>query len=124
MKCPKCDGKLKTIDTVHTDENEIYRKRKCSDCGHIIYTAEYIVFPNQEFLDEYHEAYRRRSKSAKKKETSKGVFDIKHARWQISTNPDDLKGVTKAKCSTCGEIVQIGRGLLPHTCPGCDAIMN
>lgn len=35
MKCPKCNGPLRVLDTVQNDkENEIYRARKCIECGH------------------------------------------------------------------------------------------
>lgn len=138
MKCQKCGGRLKVIDTVHTDENEIYRKRKCIDCEHTIYTAEYMIFPNAEFMDEWHAAYRKKEQTAeqkakalerrvnvvKRREPRRSVMDIKHARWQISTNPDGYKDLGTAKCSSCGEIVRIGRIALPRMCPGCEAIMS
>lgn len=45
MKCPKCGGKSTVKDTLHTEENETYRRIKCSDesCGYIFYTVEYEV---------------------------------------------------------------------------------
>ena len=42
MKCPKCEGKVKVVLTGNEDkENEIYRRRKCLDCGYGFYTIEF-----------------------------------------------------------------------------------
>ena len=44
MHCPKCEGKVTVCDTVHVKKtNEIYRKRKCTDCGHTFFSVEYEV---------------------------------------------------------------------------------
>jgi transcriptional regulator NrdR family protein len=44
MTCPKCNGKIKVIDSAHnTDDNEMYRRRKCLECGHTFYTTEFEV---------------------------------------------------------------------------------
>ena len=35
MKCPKCDGFFRVIDTRHDEENDILvRERRCDKCGH------------------------------------------------------------------------------------------
>lgn len=39
MNCPVCAGKLGTVMT-RADCEQVYRKRKCRDCGRIVYTAE------------------------------------------------------------------------------------
>ena len=124
MKCPKCEGKAQCIDTVQTRDNETYRKRKCLDCGHVFYTCEYMVFPNEEFMNEWRSAHRQKIYAGKKKKPSRGVFDIKHARWQVTTNPDDYKDLGTAKCSSCGHVITIGRIALPRICPGCEAVMD
>ena len=41
MICPKCKGKLRTIDTVNTPDNEVYRRRHCKECGYEFYTIEF-----------------------------------------------------------------------------------
>lgn len=39
MKCEKCGGKLKVIDTAEY-ENNVFRYRKCPNCGEKYYTRE------------------------------------------------------------------------------------
>lgn len=67
MICPKCEGKVRVIDSVHTNDNEEYRKRRCLNCGHTFYTAEYMVFANEEYMEEWREAHRKNIKPAEKK---------------------------------------------------------
>lgn len=66
MKCPKCSGKVKVLDTVQTSENEIYRRRKCLVCGNIFFTTEFEVDITSDFLDEYHKHYRTSSENWRK----------------------------------------------------------
>lgn len=66
MKCPKCSGKIQVTDTVHTADNEIYRKRKCLSCGRFFYTTEFEVEVTAEFLEEWYKAYRRTQANWKK----------------------------------------------------------
>lgn len=53
MKCPKCNGKVQVVDCVNTQYNEVYRKRKCTECGHVFYTCECMVYPDEEFKEEW-----------------------------------------------------------------------
>lgn len=53
MKCPKCDGHVKTIDRANVAWNEIFRKKKCDDCGYVFATAEMVVEPNKRFRREF-----------------------------------------------------------------------
>lgn len=39
MICPKCGGVLAVVDSV-TDDNSVYRRRKCVECGNRFYTTE------------------------------------------------------------------------------------
>lgn len=123
MKCPKCEGKAQCVDTVQTKDNETYRKRVCLECDHVFYTCEYMVFPNEEFMKEWRSAHRWRAYDRRRPKPNKGVFDIKHARWQITTDPDDYSGLDTAKCSSCGHTVTVGREALPNICPGCNSVM-
>ena len=124
MKCPKCEARAQCIDTVQTRDNETYRKRKCLECGHIFYTAEYMVFPNEEFMKEWHSVHRWRAYDRGQPKPRRSVFDITHSHWQVTKNPDDREGLGTAKCSSCGEVVPVGRKSLPHTCPGCNSVMD
>ena len=41
MHCPKCKGDTAVTNTLHNDDlNEVYRRRKCKDCGYSFYTVE------------------------------------------------------------------------------------
>ena len=42
MRCPICKGVLKTTDTIQSD-NTTHRRKKCSECGHIVYTKENFI---------------------------------------------------------------------------------
>lgn len=48
--CPNCGGNVKVRDTTHTEENEIYRKRACLNCGNVFYTIEFVAEANNKFL--------------------------------------------------------------------------
>ena len=39
MQCPKCKGDVKVEYTL-SDEEGVYRKRRCLECGHVFYTSE------------------------------------------------------------------------------------
>ena len=44
MPCPKCEGRALVKETAHSiDRKVIRRKRKCEDCGHELWTIEYIL---------------------------------------------------------------------------------
>ncbi len=44
MKCPKCDNRLKVIDTRHNlEDNETYRRLRCYDCGSEFYSGEFEI---------------------------------------------------------------------------------
>lgn len=133
MKCTKCGGELRVVDSVHTLENEIYRRRKCLKCEHIMYTCEFMVYPNREFMDEWHAAHRKkiwllnRTEAAKLKALEKKKereASIKHARWEVTRDPDNICALGYAKCSDCGYTTKIGREALLHMCPECNAIMD
>jgi transcriptional regulator NrdR family protein len=64
MNCPKCNcSSCTTIDTVQNrTDNEVYRKRKCRDCGHIFYTSEFEVEYSDQFKKDWNKHYRRKYK--------------------------------------------------------------
>jgi transcriptional regulator NrdR family protein len=53
MNCPKCSGAVMVRDTTYTEENEIYRRKKCRECGHVFYTMEFEVEDNPAFRAEW-----------------------------------------------------------------------
>lgn len=55
MVCPKCGGRAIVKNTLHSEDNETYRKIKCADtpgCGHIFYTIEYEVEYNRQLKED------------------------------------------------------------------------
>lgn len=80
MKCSKCNGKTYVKDSVLTKDNEIYRRRKCSECGHMFYTAEYPVFPNDDFMKEWNSSSRHHKKTNRV-----------NNRWTLDTKKKFLK---------------------------------
>lgn len=70
MKCSKCGGKLAVKDTVHNvTDNEVYRKRVCPDCGAIIFTTEFEVEANMDYLELYNLHHRLFYKPRNKEQT-------------------------------------------------------
>lgn len=57
MKCPKCMGKLTVTDTTYVN-NDIYRRRKCTVCGNILYTIEFVVEYDDMFKKEWNKNHR------------------------------------------------------------------
>ena len=57
MVCPKCSGKVGVIDNVNV-VNDIYRKRRCVDCKHVFFTAEFVVDYEGTFKDEWNSNHR------------------------------------------------------------------
>ena len=59
MKCTKCDGDTKVTDLVHnSSSNEVYRRRKCINCGNVFYTTEFEVERNEQFKKEWNKHHR------------------------------------------------------------------
>lgn len=55
MNCSECGGDTRVTDTNYNETaNERYRRRKCKDCGRVIWTIEFEV----EFDDRYQEQWR------------------------------------------------------------------
>ena len=52
MVCPKCSGKVGVIDSVNV-YNDKYRKRRCFDCKHVFFTAEFEVEYEGKIKDEW-----------------------------------------------------------------------
>ena len=64
MLCPKCEKeKLAVIDTVkNQDDNEIYRRRRCKNCGHEVFTVEKTTTSTFDFFDKWFSHHRWRDK--------------------------------------------------------------
>ncbi|WP_418461870.1 hypothetical protein [Frisingicoccus sp.] len=43
MKCPKCNGETRIINSRLKEWNEVYRRRKCLGCGFRFSTMERII---------------------------------------------------------------------------------
>lgn len=53
MTCPDCGGKTRTVDTAQTQNNETYRRKKCLECGRLIFTIEYEVEPDEQYRKDW-----------------------------------------------------------------------
>lgn len=42
MDCPKCQGKLKTVQTIQYDGSVTLRRKKCIECFALYHTREVI----------------------------------------------------------------------------------
>lgn len=58
MICPDCGGKIRVVDTLHSPNNETYRRRKCTECDYAFYTIEYEVEETEMFLEDLHSCAR------------------------------------------------------------------
>ena len=59
MNCPKCDVRLKVIDTVNIKEDgEVYRLRECPICKKRMYTVEFEVDATETFMNKFHKNHR------------------------------------------------------------------
>lgn len=67
MKCPKCGADVRNIDSVHTENNEILRKRICKECDYIFFTMEFEC----DYDSVFKEAWNRNHRSPKRKERLK-----------------------------------------------------
>lgn len=63
MTCNICGGSLKVIDTVNTPRNEIYRKKRCDNCGELIFTVEEEI--EYDYLRDEWNKYHRKWKGVK-----------------------------------------------------------
>lgn len=62
MVCPRCGGKVRVIDSVNnTEENEIYRKRKCEYCELVFYTTECELRRDERFARDWYKHHRNRN---------------------------------------------------------------
>lgn len=60
MKCPKCNGTVQSVDIAHNNkDNEIYRKRLCTECQFEFYTVEFEVEDNAQFRKAWNKHHRR-----------------------------------------------------------------
>lgn len=51
MKCPECKNKIVVVDEVRTPDNEVYRRNRCSECGHLFYSVEYEIEADKQLRD-------------------------------------------------------------------------
>lgn len=61
MKCPECGEKFKVKDVVYnSNDKEVYRKRVCSNCKKEIYTTEFEVDPDMDYMELWYSNHRYR----------------------------------------------------------------
>lgn len=66
MLCPNCKSpKVRVVDTLPLGDTEIFRRRRCSDCGHRFRSVETMDDGSQAFKYKYSEATFLRSEKKK-----------------------------------------------------------
>lgn len=59
MICPKCGGKTKIGAVCIKPDSEVFRRRKCIDCGYSMYTAEFEVERSGKFKVDWRKYHRK-----------------------------------------------------------------
>lgn len=63
MECPNCGGKTTVVDnSYNNDAKELYRKRKCTKCGHEFCTMEFEIDISDQLKKEWCEHHRTHTK--------------------------------------------------------------
>ena len=62
MRCSMCGSKTKVIDTRHSSNNEIYRKRRCIECGYEFISMEFEIFLTERTIENWNKCERKRIK--------------------------------------------------------------
>lgn len=63
MNCPKCGSEnIRVVDTINGLQNDIYRRRKCSDCKSTFRTVEIVGGESRIFNTGYSAAIEKREK--------------------------------------------------------------
>ena len=57
MRCPKCDFMTRITSMTVSDENEVYRRRKCCECGHKFFTIEFEIEETEQLKQEWPRAF-------------------------------------------------------------------
>lgn len=80
MNCPKCKSKkVHIMDVVHnTAEDEIYRKKKCANCGFSYFTVEFEAVENARFKKEWNKYHRKGTYPKDEPSTSTCMFCGSH----------------------------------------------
>ena len=73
MKCPECNGNTTVVLPLTNDENEIYRFRKCKECGHKFYTIEFEVDRDAHFKKEWTRLTSKRTLKSRARRANKKI---------------------------------------------------
>lgn len=71
MLCPECGSKSQAIDSRIVELN-VFRKRKCKECGHTFYTEE-IEIDDIETVRGYLSAIKRKQRDRYKENIFRGI---------------------------------------------------
>lgn len=59
MRCPKCGYLAPVRNNTTTDDNEVFRRRRCRHCGHTFYTIEFEVEDNDLLVKSWAESLKK-----------------------------------------------------------------
>ena len=94
MVCPRCNSKIRVVDTFQTCGNETYRRKKCDACSYAFYTIEFEVDYSEELERELYDTPRR----ARHRQNSP-IYDEKRRR--VKELYKQAFGTICSKCSDC-----------------------
>lgn len=122
MTCPKCNGRLLVTDNAHNDEmNETYRRKKCTNCEHVIYTTEFEVDYDENFQKEWCKNYRSYKRYVKKEDLimaqAKKCDRCKAFYEPYGVKPGEFNSVARVRVNE-NNVVE-GQGTRSDLCPDC-----
>lgn len=94
MKCPKCGNGVRVVDTFPTENNEVYRRRRCYECDYAFYTIEYEVECTEALEKELYNTPRR----SRHRQTASIYEEKRKARKNFE---NEAFGVVCNNCKDC-----------------------
>ena len=111
MKCPKCNAEnVYVTNTMTSADNEVLRRRKCSDCDFVFKTVEVVAEETEEFKKKYLAAVEASHPFIKKVNDAKRNSEPKERKKpgpkpkpKVETKEPNQYGFERRVCPFCGE---------------------
>lgn len=107
MRCPKCDSNnVYVTNTMTSEDNEVLRRRNCSDCGYIFKTVETVVVESKDFKKKYMDTLEAKHPTIKK---------AHERRSKVEPRGPDQYDFERRTCPFCGQ-AHIGERCIQTIC--------
>lgn len=107
MRCPKCNGNnVYVTNTMTSEDNEVLRRRNCSDCGYIFKTVETVAVESKDFKKKYMDTLEAKHPIIKK---------AKKSRSNVVPRGPDKHDFERRECPFCGQ-THIGERCINTIC--------